>query len=129
MFWFENNIYFFQAQIQACDSDLFSKLFSPDGQHKKIELPEPTESDLNPLIVERDRQIRELELELAQTKLALVESECKTQDLTHQLNAALGEIQTSKNTWFQKMTTTIKDTVKKDSKDRGGDKDKDATKE
>ena len=27
---------------------------------------------------------RELELELAQTKLALVETECKNQDLTHQ---------------------------------------------
>ena len=37
-------------------------------------------------------QVRELELELAQTKLALVESQCKTQDLTHQLNAALNEV-------------------------------------
>ncbi len=76
--------------------------------------------------MERDRQIRELELELAQTKLALVESECKTQDLTHQLNAALGEIQTSKNTWFQKTISSIKEaTVKKDSKDR----DKEGAKE
>ncbi|KAL6963231.1 Rab GTPase-activating protein 1, partial [Sarracenia purpurea var. burkii] len=30
---------------------------------------------------------KELELELAQTKLALVEAECRNQDLTHQLNA------------------------------------------
>ena len=30
-------------------------------------------------------RIRELELELAQTKLALVETECKNQDLTHQV--------------------------------------------
>ena len=37
-------------------------------------------------------QVRELELELAQTKLALVETQCKTQDLTHQLNAALNEV-------------------------------------
>ena len=75
--------------------------------------------DLNPMIADRDKQIRELELELAQTKLALVESECKTQDLTHQLNAALIEIQTSKNTWFQKTLTSIKEaTVKKEGKDK-----------
>ena len=32
--------------------------------------------------------IRELELELAQTKLALVETECKNQDLTHRFTVA-----------------------------------------
>lgn len=32
-----------------------------------------------------EQQIRELELELAQTKLALVEAECISQDLVHQL--------------------------------------------
>ena len=107
----------FQAQIQACEK--CSKLFDADGQYKKLDLPEPNEMDLNPLIADRDNQIRELELELAQTKLALVESECKTQDLTHQLNAALSEIQTSKNTWFQKTLTSIKEaTVKKEGKDK-----------
>ena len=40
-------------------------------------------SDDNPLTTALDR-IKELELELAQTKLALVETECKNQDLTHQ---------------------------------------------
>ena len=72
---------------------------------------------------EKDRVIHELELELAQTKLALVESECKNQDLLHQLNSAVLEIQTSKNTWFQKTFTTIKDQVSsktKDLKDAGG---------
>ena len=33
-------------------------------------------------------RVRMLELELAQTKLALVETECKNQDLTHHFNAA-----------------------------------------
>ena len=88
---------------------------------------------MNPLIADRDKQIRELELELAQTKLALVESECKTQDLTHQLNAALTEIQTSKNTWFQKTLTSIKEaTVKKEGKERDisvKNKDKENAKE
>lgn len=67
--------------------------------------------------MEKDRIVRELELELAQTKLALVESECKTQDLTHQLNSAITEIQASKNTWFQKTLTSIRDvTTKKGEK-------------
>ena len=34
-----------------------------------------------------DERIKELELELAKAKLALVETECKNQDLTHQFNA------------------------------------------
>jgi hypothetical protein len=60
-----------------------------------------------------------LELELAQTKLALVESECRKQDLTHQLNAAVTEIQSSKNTWFQKTLTSIREVAntKKDPKE------------
>ena len=37
-------------------------------------------------------RIRELELELAQTKLALVETECKNQDLTHQFNSAGSQV-------------------------------------
>ena len=85
---------------------------SPDGKFKKIASLK-SESDLNPQIVEAEGQIRELELELAQTKLALVESECKTQDLTHQLNAALTEIQASKNTWFQKTLTSLRDVTHK----------------
>lgn len=85
-------------------------LLSADGP---LPIPPPaTGADLDPLLVDRDRVIRELELELAQTKLALVESQCKTQDLTHDLNAAMGEIQESKNTWFQKTLTSIKEVRK-----------------
>lgn len=36
-------------------------------------------------IEEREDHIRQIELELAQTKLALVEAQCKNQDLTHQV--------------------------------------------
>ncbi len=89
---------------------------SPDGQFKKIDMPPVKEGDLHPLISEKDRQIRELELELAQTKLALVESECKTQDLTHELGTAITELQASKNTWFQKTMSTIREaTAKKEA--------------
>ncbi|KFM66636.1 Rab GTPase-activating protein 1, partial [Stegodyphus mimosarum] len=64
--------------------------------------------------VDSDKQIRELELELAQTKLALVEAECKNQDLIHQLNSAIAEIQASKNTWLHKTWSSLRDVTKKD---------------
>ncbi|XP_054720811.1 rab GTPase-activating protein 1-like [Uloborus diversus] len=72
--------------------------------------------------VDNDGQVRELELELAQTKLALVEAECKNQDLIHQLNSAIAEIQASKNTWLHKTWSSLRDVTKKegpapDSKD------------
>lgn len=34
----------------------------------------------------REDHIRQIELELAQTKLALVEAQCQNQDLAHQVN-------------------------------------------
>ncbi len=43
------------------------------------------ESGSMPSLDLANARIRELELELAQTKLALVETECKNQDLTHQV--------------------------------------------
>ena len=102
--------------METCEQ--CKSLVSPDGQFKKVEVP-ANPNDLNPVLVEKDGMIRDLELELAQTKLALVESQCKTQDLTHELNAAIGEIQESKNTWFQKTLTSIKE-VRKDINFKGG---------
>ena len=70
-----------------------------------------TDEDIEPDLASAQNQIRELELELAQTKLQLVESECKTQDLEHQLNSAVGEIQSSRtsNSWLTKTFTTLKE--------------------
>ena len=42
---------------------------------------------------DKEKKIRELELELAQTKLALVQIECRSQEMSHEL--------TSKNTELQ----------------------------
>uniref|UniRef100_A0A8C7IX31 Rab GTPase-activating protein 1 n=1 Tax=Oncorhynchus kisutch TaxID=8019 RepID=A0A8C7IX31_ONCKI len=53
-------------------------------------------------------QLREMELELAQTKLQLVEAECKIQDLEHTLGLALNEVQAAKKTWFNRTLTSIK---------------------
>ncbi|RZF46463.1 hypothetical protein LSTR_LSTR012538 [Laodelphax striatellus] len=57
-------------------------------------------------------RITELELELAQAKLAQVEAECKNQDLTHQLSATINELQTARNSWppwLHKTLTSIKE--------------------
>lgn len=56
----------------------------------------------------QEEHIRQLELELAQTKLALVETQCRSQDLTHQLNSAQTELQERKTTWLNKTLTQIK---------------------
>lgn len=113
---------FFQILVKSCEA--CSKMFDADG---KVNLPEPKidPEKMNPKIVDLQQQVRELELELAQTKLALVESECKTQDLTHSLHAAVSEIQASKNTWFTKTLNSIKEvanthTGKKEPKDWTG---------
>lgn len=54
-------------------------------------------------------RIRELELELAQTKLERVEAECWKQELTHQLHATLAELQTAKTSWIHKTISSIKE--------------------
>ena len=61
-----------------------------------------------------EERIKELELELAKTKLALVETECKNQDLTHQLSL----IQPNDN---QSTAPTI-DNDRRSSLTRGGNK-------
>ena len=67
------------------------------------------------------QRVRELELELAQTKLALVETECKNQDLTHQFTTALQQQQqmeggggnsgSGRSTWLSKTLSSIKETA------------------
>ncbi|XP_073988097.1 rab GTPase-activating protein 1-like [Rhodnius prolixus] len=58
-------------------------------------------------------RVTELELELAQAKLAQVEAECRNQDLSHKLGATLAEMQASRNVawppWLSKTLTSIKE--------------------
>ncbi|XP_031628112.1 rab GTPase-activating protein 1-like isoform X2 [Contarinia nasturtii] len=61
---------------------------------------------LDPLEI-ASKQIKELELALAQTKLDLVESQCRNQDLTHQLNTLIAEIQSNRNSWQPWLAKTI----------------------
>ncbi|XP_017764790.1 PREDICTED: rab GTPase-activating protein 1-like [Eufriesea mexicana] len=60
-------------------------------------------------------RVRELELELAQTKLAHVEAECRNQDLTHQLHATASELQAARNSWpwLSKTLSSIKEAANK----------------
>ncbi|GFR04911.1 rab GTPase-activating protein 1 [Trichonephila clavata] len=103
-----------KARTESCEyCSKYMDTLIPNVANSKshLESLQNTQTDAN----EAESQARELELELARTKLALVESECKNQDLTHQLNAAVNELQTSKNTWFQKTFSSIRDATKKDS--------------
>ncbi|KAL4219350.1 Rab GTPase-activating protein 1 [Mactra antiquata] len=103
-----------RSNVKSCDR--CSTMFDSDG---KVQVPEPKIDPLsiNPRIMDLERQVRDLELELAQTKLALVEAECKSQELTHQLNSAVSEIQASKNTWFTKTLNSIKEVATTQKKD------------
>ncbi|XP_022920626.1 rab GTPase-activating protein 1-like isoform X2 [Onthophagus taurus] len=83
---------------------------------KKIletELKESENDEEEPITSER---VRELELELAQVKLAKVEAECKNQDLTHKLRSTEVELSTAKNSWppwLSKTLTSIKEVANK----------------
>ncbi|ESO11320.1 hypothetical protein HELRODRAFT_91542, partial [Helobdella robusta] len=77
--------------------------------------------------IQSEQAIRDLELELAQTKLALVECECKNQELIHQLTSSSSSSPTpptssassslsssssstnKNNSWLQKTLTSIKE--------------------
>ncbi|KAJ8985689.1 hypothetical protein NQ317_014337 [Molorchus minor] len=66
--------------------------------------------------INETERIRELELELAQTKLAHVEAECRNQNLTHQLRATELELNAAKNSWppwLSKTLTSIKEVANK----------------
>uniref|UniRef100_A0A672Q6H3 Rab GTPase-activating protein 1-like n=1 Tax=Sinocyclocheilus grahami TaxID=75366 RepID=A0A672Q6H3_SINGR len=53
-------------------------------------------------------QVQELERELAQTKLQMVESKCKIQELEHQNALLTTELQAAKNTWLRKTLGSFK---------------------
>lgn len=60
--------------------------------------------------VDSEQRLRELELELAQTKLSLVEAECRSQELEHRLAAFVAAAGESKP-WFKRISL-VKDSGK-----------------
>lgn len=96
-----------KGKMMACKhcSDIFSKEgalkpASVNGEDQGIEADDEKDS--------LKKQLREMELELAQTKLQLVEAKCKIQELEHQRGALMNEIQAAKNSWFSKTLNSIK---------------------
>ncbi|KAM4724343.1 rab GTPase-activating protein 1-like isoform 1-T1 [Anableps anableps] len=53
-------------------------------------------------------QIRELEKELVQTKLQVVEANCKIQELEHQKGVLANDLQEAKNNWISKALTSLR---------------------
>ncbi|XP_059956640.1 rab GTPase-activating protein 1 isoform X1 [Mesoplodon densirostris] len=91
------------------DCERCREFFNKEGRIKGISsakevLDEDTDEEKETL----KNQLREMELELAQTKLQLVEAECKIQDLEHHLGLALNEVQAAKKTWFNRTLSSIK---------------------
>ncbi|XP_058034615.1 rab GTPase-activating protein 1-like isoform X2 [Ahaetulla prasina] len=85
-----------------------SEIFSKEGTLKVPAAKERTGEDTDDEKDALKKQLREMELDLAQTKLQLVEAKCKIQELEHQRGALMSEIQTAKNSWFSKTLNSIK---------------------
>uniref|UniRef100_A0A8C2WB46 RAB GTPase activating protein 1 like n=1 Tax=Cyclopterus lumpus TaxID=8103 RepID=A0A8C2WB46_CYCLU len=97
-----------RSKVMGCDhcKDLFTTLGSlqalSPGRDKTSGEPLDEEKD------ELKEQLRHLELELAQTKLQLVEAKCRMQELEHQRGVLMNEIQAAKNSWFSKTLGSLK---------------------
>ncbi|XP_072367876.1 rab GTPase-activating protein 1-like isoform X4 [Scyliorhinus torazame] len=96
-----------KSKVMSCDQ--CCELFRKDGE---FQLPEQgqdlTDQDMDEEKELLKKQLREMELELAQTKLQLVEAKCKIQELEHHRGALLNEIQAAKNSWLSKTLNSIK---------------------
>ncbi|XP_031840690.1 GTPase activating protein and centrosome-associated isoform X2 [Nomia melanderi] len=79
------------------------------------DISHPLENRIDPTLDRARERVRELEVELAQTKLAHVEAECRNQDLTHQLHATASELQAARNSWpwLSKTLSSIKEATNK----------------
>lgn len=95
-----------------------------DGSPQPLPGLDPTQqdqafNDASVLDIERDTskdseketlaaEVRELEQELVQTKLQMVEANCKIQELEHEKGILASELQTAKNNWFNKTLTSLR---------------------
>lgn len=111
----------FQKSLSACQSCSTkcialqgSPLRKTNANHLETTQVDAPLGPLDPLNVALQR-VRELELELAQTKLAHVEAECKNQDLNHQLNSTMTEMtnanRSSWQPWLSKTFNSIHEKV------------------
>ncbi|XP_053266879.1 rab GTPase-activating protein 1 isoform X1 [Pleuronectes platessa] len=97
-----------RSKVEGCEK--CSSLFNKEG---RVRAPVSTAPGGGSEETDEEKeglknQLREMELELAQTKLQLVEAECKIQDLEHHLGLALNEVTAAKKTWFNRTLSSIK---------------------
>ncbi|XP_015236512.1 PREDICTED: rab GTPase-activating protein 1 isoform X2 [Cyprinodon variegatus] len=97
-----------RSKVEGCEK--CSSLFNKEGRVRTAVTTAPADGteETDEEKEELKNQLREMELELAQTKLQLVEAECKIQDLEHHLGLALNEVQAAKKTWFNRTLSSIK---------------------
>nr|XP_040041315.1 rab GTPase-activating protein 1-like isoform X2 [Gasterosteus aculeatus aculeatus] len=106
---------FVRSKVMGCDNcrDLFTTLgslqASSPGRDKTYGEPSDEEKD------GLKEQLRHLELELAQTKLQLVEAKCRIQELEHQRGVLMNEVQAAKNSWFSKTLGSLKSSTSSSS--------------
>uniref|UniRef100_A0A7N6B4C6 Rab-GAP TBC domain-containing protein n=1 Tax=Anabas testudineus TaxID=64144 RepID=A0A7N6B4C6_ANATE len=104
-----------RSKVMGCDH--CRDLFSPLGSLQALS-PNKDKTSTEPLDEEKDglkEQLRHLELELAQTKLQLVEAKCRIQELEHQRGVLMNEIQAAKNSWFSKTLGSLKSSASSSS--------------
>ncbi|CAD6185269.1 unnamed protein product [Caenorhabditis auriculariae] len=94
------------ARVSSCDKcwpaiEEWEKNRSPSHSVASVEGP-----DLLSKLEEHENHIKALEIDLAQTKLALVEAECRNQDLTHQL---MTQSESDGKKWFKKTITSLRE--------------------
>lgn len=96
------------AKCTTCSSDDVDSSSDVNERNEKMGSKQ-TLNNLGPLdpLENALKQIKELELGLAQTKLDLVESQCRNQDLNHQMNTLIAEIQSNRNSWQPWLAKTI----------------------
>lgn len=96
-----------KSKLMSCKS--CSDLFSKEGSFLLPKMHRDNQdADRDEEKEALKEQLKEMELDLAQTKLQLVEAKCKIQELEHQRGTLLNEIQAAKNSWFSKTLNSLK---------------------
>ncbi|XP_067336854.1 rab GTPase-activating protein 1-like isoform X1 [Channa argus] len=81
------------------------------GQGEDSECPRQTEQRKeDPETKSLRARIRELEQELAQTKVQMVEAKCKIQEQEHEKGALANELREARNSWISKAFTSLRTT-------------------
>ena len=102
-----NNFFFQQRRVKSCEN--CAALFSDEG-HVSLGGDGSVSFKTSVKVVDTEQRLRELELELAQTKLSLVETECRSQELEHRLTAIMASAEENKP-WFKRISL-VKDSAK-----------------